>query len=67
MPSLHLACDERAYSARKMSESLFRCGLRTEAAGGHTIIVRIHGRSNLYDFVKLRTMTNFKKSQARSP
>ena len=29
----------------------FRCGRRTEAAGGHTIIVRIHGRRSLYDFV----------------
>ena len=40
-----------AYGAHNMPISTFPCGLRTEAAGGHTIIAWIHGRRSLYDFV----------------
>ena len=39
MPSLHLACDELI--SVSLSVSPFPCGLCTEAAGGHTVIVRI--------------------------
>ena len=59
IPSLHLACDELTALAR-CPYLPFR-----GAAGGRTLIVLIHGRRSLYDFVELRTMTIFKESQAR--
>ena len=59
MPCLHLACSE--LTVTKMPVSPFQCGLRTEAAGGHMIIVQIHRCSSLYDYVQLSTVTNFKK------
>ena len=46
LPSVHLACDELTAPVK-----CTYLPFRTEAAGGHTIIVRINGHHSLYDFV----------------